>query len=130
MPGLTKRGSFNVIPSPEELAKYDFSDKSSLTSTIWNVNITFIVLVGVVILLRVYTRARMTGHFFVDDVLAIFAAVFTLVSASTSLVATRYGLGMHVWNLPLPVENVMENVKQCVQVGLPAFPTSSPSLSG
>ena len=116
MLGFAKRGAVSLTPSAEDLAKYDFSDKSTLAPTVWHVNITFIVLVGVVVSLRAFTRAHMTGRFFVDDVLAIFAALFIIVSASTSIVATRYGLGMHVWNLTPPVENIMENIKRCVQL--------------
>jgi hypothetical protein len=116
MLGFVKRGAYSLTPTPEELAKYDFNDKSSLAQTVWNVNITFIVLVGVIVGLRAFTRASVTGRFFIDDVLAIFAAFFTIVSATMSLVATRFGLGMHVWNLTPPLDNIMENIKHCVQV--------------
>ena len=98
--GTLSSGTFTSIP-PEELAKIDFSDKSSLAQSVWNVNITFMVLVAVVVSLRIFTRAHMTSHFFADDVLAIFAAVFIVVSASCALAATRFGLGEHVWNLKI-----------------------------
>jgi hypothetical protein len=117
MLGHDARDIADVIPSIDELLKnYDITDKSSLTSMVWNVNITFIVLVSVVMLLRLYTRAWITHQFFVDDVLAIFASLFILVSSATSLVATNYGLGKHVWNIPFPYENIIFSVKKCVQL--------------
>lgn len=110
-----ERRNFNpaLMPSAGELAQYDFTEKTTLAPVIWRVNLTFMVLVGVVVSLRVFTRAYMTKHFFADDVLTIIAAAFILVSASTALVATNYGLGLHVWNLPQPM---FENITQCVQV--------------
>ncbi|KAK0653064.1 hypothetical protein B0T16DRAFT_110725 [Cercophora newfieldiana] len=116
MLGHSRRDINDVIPSAEDLKNYDLTDKSSLTGMIWQVNITFIVLVSVVMLLRLYTRARITHQFFVDDILAIFAALFILVSSATSLVATQYGLGKHIWNIPFPFENVIFSVKKCVQL--------------
>ncbi|KAK0755136.1 hypothetical protein B0T18DRAFT_300858, partial [Schizothecium vesticola] len=101
---------------PEELAKIDFSDKSSLSESVWNVNITFMVLVAVIVSMRIFTRAHMTSNFFADDVLAIFAAVFIVVSASCALAATRFGLGEHVWNLPPPLALMEETIKKCVQL--------------
>ncbi|KAK3326898.1 hypothetical protein B0H66DRAFT_638090 [Apodospora peruviana] len=103
----------NLIPSTDELAQYDFTDKSSLAPAVWHVNLTFIVLVGVAVSLRIFTRAYMTRHFFIDDVLAVFAALFTMISASTALTATRYGLGLHVWNVQQPM---LENLTNCVQL--------------
>lgn len=110
-----ERNTFNpqLIPSSGELARYDFSDKTSLAPSIWHVNLTFIVLVGVVVSLRICTRAYITKHFFADDWLAVIAAAFILVSASTALVATKYGLGLHVWNLQQPM---FDKIMQCVQV--------------
>ncbi|KAK4443072.1 hypothetical protein QBC34DRAFT_337518 [Podospora aff. communis PSN243] len=117
MLGHAARDIADVIPSIDELLKnYDITDKSSLTSMIWNVNITFIVLVSVVMVLRLYTRAWITHQFFIDDVLAIFASLFILVSSATALVATNYGLGKHVWNIPWPYENIINTVKTCVQL--------------
>ena len=120
MLGLSERttaaaATFNIV-SPEELANIDFSDKSSHASSVWSVNITFIVLVGIIVSMRVFTRAQMTGRFFADDVLAVFATLFIIISASCALVATRFGLGQHVWNLPPPLTLIEETVKKCVQV--------------
>ncbi|KAK0629461.1 hypothetical protein B0T17DRAFT_457636, partial [Bombardia bombarda] len=112
----SERETFSPIPSTDDLSKYDLSDKSTLAPAIWQVNLTFIVLVGVVVSLRIFTRAYITRHFFVDDILAVVAAISTLVSSSTALAATRYGLGMHVWNLPLPVDNILDMIKHCVQL--------------
>ncbi|KAK3327030.1 hypothetical protein B0T19DRAFT_151123 [Cercophora scortea] len=106
----------DLIPSADDLTHYDFSDKSTLAPAIWQVNLTFSVVIGVVVTLRVFTRAFLTRHFFIDDILIVFAALFTLVSATTALVATRYGLGMHVWNLPPPLDNMMDMLKHCVQL--------------
>lgn len=114
--GTLTTGSLTSIP-PKELAKIDFSDKSSLAGSVRNVNITFMVLVAVIVSMRVFTRAHMTSNFFADDVLAIFAALCIVVSASCALAATRYGLGEHVWNLTPPLEFIEETVKKCVQVG-------------
>ncbi|KAK3935586.1 hypothetical protein QBC46DRAFT_46352 [Diplogelasinospora grovesii] len=106
----------NIFFSPEQVAQIDWNYHSTLAPAIWRVNLTFIVLVGVVVSLRIFTRAYITRHFFVDDVLIVFAAIFTLVSSSTALAATRYGLGQHVWNLPMPVENMLDELKHCVQL--------------
>ena len=116
---LFGRATFTRITNDGwDLSGVDLSDKTSLAPDIWRVNLPLIVLVGVVVSLRVFTRAYLTGHLFVDDILAIMATVFTLGSASTALIGTRYGLGNHVWNLPLPVSNIMEMVTRCVQVRL------------
>ncbi|KAM7185221.1 hypothetical protein V8F20_011903 [Naviculisporaceae sp. PSN 640] len=111
----SERSSFNpqLMPSTGELAQYDFTDKTTLAPAIWVVNLTFIILVSLVVSLRVFTRAFLTKHFFVDDWLTIIAATFILLSASTALVATKYGLGLHVWNLPQPI---FENIRTCVQL--------------
>ncbi len=116
MPWISRRGAYNLTPTAEELANYDFTDKSSLVGEVWRINIAFIVLVSVFVSLRVFTRASITRQFFVDDVLAIFATLFILVSSATSIVATRYGLGMHVWNLEPPLDSIMVNIQRCVQV--------------
>lgn len=122
--GTLSTGSFTSIP-PEELAKIDFSDKSSIAASVRNVNITFMVLVAVIVSMRIFTRAHMTSNFFADDVLAIFAALCIVVSASCALAATRYGLGEHVWNLTPPLAFIEETVKKCVQVRRPSRPEVS-----
>ncbi|KAK3365498.1 hypothetical protein B0T24DRAFT_723232 [Lasiosphaeria ovina] len=111
-----KRDTPTPFPSIQDLAQYDLSDRSTSAPVIWRVNLTFIVLVGVVVSLRIFTRAFITRHFFADDVLAVFAAIFTLVSASTALAATEYGLGMHVWNLPPPISNMVDMITHCVKL--------------
>ncbi|KAK3493606.1 hypothetical protein B0T13DRAFT_504088 [Neurospora crassa] len=111
LPRQAQRPSF----SPDILAGYDVSDKSTQKPTIWQVNLVLIVLVGVVVSLRIVCRAYITRRLFVDDFFIILAGLFTLVSASMALAATRYGLGEHIWNLPMPVENMLDMLRQCVK---------------
>lgn len=110
-----------VRPSfgPDSLVGYDLSDKSTQKPTIWEVNLVLIVLVGVVVSLRIVCRAYITRRLFVDDYLIILAGLCTLVSASMALAATRYGLGEHIWNLPMPMENILEMLTECVKVSSP-----------
>lgn len=115
-PRQAERPSF----SPDTLAGYNLSDKSTQKPTIWQVNLVLIVLVGAVVSLRIVCRAYITRRLFVDDYLIILAGLFTLVSASMALAATRYGLGEHIWNLPLPVDNMLEMLTQCVKVSSPS----------
>ncbi|KAK1777076.1 hypothetical protein QBC45DRAFT_470501 [Copromyces sp. CBS 386.78] len=110
-PRQAERPSF----SPDTLAGYDLSDKSTQKPTIRQVNLVLIVLVGVVVSLRIVCRGYITRRLFVDDYLIILAGLFTLVSASMALAATRYGLGEHIWNLPLPVDNMLEMLTRCVK---------------
>src|SRR5689334_8856791 len=120
MSAFSRRDVEDVLPgfNIEDFLKYgyDITDQSSLVSMVWNVNITFIVLVSVFMLLRLYTRARITHQFFVDDVLAILAAICILVSSATAMSATQYGLGKHVWNIPLPFANIVTSIMKCVQL--------------
>lgn len=58
---------YSVIPTPEQLADIDFSDHSTLTTAVWGVNVAFLILVAIVVVLRMYTRACITRQFFTDD---------------------------------------------------------------
>lgn len=59
---------FDVLPiTPEEIAQIDFNDHSTVAPAVWAVNVTFMVLVGIVVALRIYTRACITKQFFIDD---------------------------------------------------------------
>lgn len=113
--------------SPDTLAGYDLSDKSTQKPTIWQVNLVLIVLVGVVVSLRIICRAYITRRLFVDDYLIILAGLFTLVSSSMALAATRYGLGEHIWNLPMPLDNILYMLTECVKVSVSAGPENSES---
>lgn len=65
---LRSRGDSVFLPaSPEELAKLNFNDHSTLAPAVWAVNVTFIVIVIIVVALRTYTRACITRQFFSDD---------------------------------------------------------------
>jgi hypothetical protein len=60
-------GSNTYLPTPQQLAQIDFSDRSTNLATIWAVNITSVVLVSVIVSVRIYVRTGFKGSLFLDD---------------------------------------------------------------
>ncbi|KAH8880312.1 hypothetical protein GQ53DRAFT_833471 [Thozetella sp. PMI_491] len=112
---LLRRG-LDAMSTPDEISQLNSTDLSTLEPTVWWVNLTFIVLVFVVLFLRLFARIWFTGKIFADDVLIIFAAGSLLVASVAAIVGTNYGLGRHVVNIPPPVDNILNSVKRCIQL--------------
>lgn len=64
---MTLRRDFSLFPTPDQIDQIDFSDHSTLAPAVWAVNVTFIVLVIVLVGLRIYARACITRQLFADD---------------------------------------------------------------
>ncbi|KAF2676300.1 hypothetical protein K458DRAFT_397033 [Lentithecium fluviatile CBS 122367] len=98
---------------PVDTSSFDFTDHSSRIANVEMANITLIVLVGCFVGLRLFVRACLVRKIFLDDILITLASVLTIALASVCIVATHYGLGTHVWLLP--VASVFDTVKSCIQ---------------
>ncbi|OCK94201.1 uncharacterized protein K441DRAFT_637026 [Cenococcum geophilum 1.58] len=97
-----------------DISQFDFGDHSTNKGAILKVTITSIILVSLVVVVRALVRAYIVRRVFLDDVLIIFGAVFTVALSATTLAATKYGLGQHVWNLDLT--NILSETKHCIQL--------------
>ncbi|KAF2853823.1 hypothetical protein T440DRAFT_389092 [Plenodomus tracheiphilus IPT5] len=95
-----------------DISQFDFTDRSSRVASLRIVNIVLIVCVLSVVGLRIFARLKYVQRIFADDVLIIFATVFTIGLASTCIAATYHGLGTHVW--VLPTLTIIESMKNCI----------------
>ncbi|OCL03266.1 hypothetical protein AOQ84DRAFT_272316, partial [Glonium stellatum] len=93
---------------------FDFGNHSTNKGAILKVTITSITLVGLVVALRILVRAYIVRRVFLDDVLIIFGAAFTVALSATTLAAIKYGLGQHVWNLDLT--DILDETKHYIQL--------------
>ncbi|KAF2877998.1 hypothetical protein BDV95DRAFT_633475 [Massariosphaeria phaeospora] len=96
-----------------DLSEFDFSNQSSNVQRVKTANIALIALVALFVGLRLFVRMRIVRKVFLDDVLIVFAAVFTITLASVCLGATSHGLGTHFWMLPSA--DVFDITKSCIQ---------------
>ena len=53
--------------SGDDWDQIDLNDHSTIAPEVWRINLTFIVLVGIVVSLRISTRALMIRQLFLDD---------------------------------------------------------------
>ncbi|CAO2653938.1 Nn.00g106710.m01.CDS01 [Neocucurbitaria sp. VM-36] len=95
-----------------DISQFDFDDHSSRVDSIKTTNILLIVLVMSIVSLRIFSRAVFVRNIFADDVFILLAAAFTVALAATCISATRYGLGTHVWLLP--VSTIIQTMKNCI----------------
>ncbi|OJJ32820.1 hypothetical protein ASPWEDRAFT_594015 [Aspergillus wentii DTO 134E9] len=79
----------------------NYTDPATHGQGIVIANIIFGVLVLVSIVLRVYSRVRITSSFGVDDIFILFAtAVALTMYVVMSVGSARYGWNRHVWDIP------------------------------
>ncbi|KAI4945072.1 hypothetical protein J4E91_008049 [Alternaria rosae] len=95
-----------------DITQFDFSDHSSKVNSLTITCAVFIALVVSTVGLRLFARGKYVGHIFADDVLIICAAVFTVALAGVCIAATQYGLGRHIWLLP--VTTLFDTLKDCI----------------
>ncbi|CAN9457782.1 unnamed protein product [Alternaria alternata] len=95
-----------------DISQFDFSDHSSRLGAVTITCTVFIALVVLTVALRIFSRARYVRHIFLDDVLIILAAVFTVALAGMCIAATHHGLGQHIWLLPIPT--LFDTLKNCI----------------
>ncbi|KAF1945858.1 hypothetical protein EJ02DRAFT_473841 [Clathrospora elynae] len=95
-----------------DTSKLDFNDHSSRVASVKITNTVFIILVVLTVGLRIFARARYVHKIFADDVLVIFATVFTVGLGVTSIAATSHGLGQHVWDVDS--QTVFQTTKTCI----------------
>ncbi|KLU92881.1 hypothetical protein MAPG_11826 [Magnaporthiopsis poae ATCC 64411] len=89
------------------LDQIDWNNKSNLAPSVKVVNIIVITIVAVVVALRIWVRATIVGRLMPDDILIIIAAIFQFVTSAMGILATNYGLGQHIWNLPGTVNAIL-----------------------
>lgn len=58
---------YTFPPTGDDWDQIDLSNHSTISPAVWRINLTFIVLVGFVVSLRVSTRALMVRQLFLDD---------------------------------------------------------------
>ncbi|PSN61477.1 hypothetical protein BS50DRAFT_504244 [Corynespora cassiicola Philippines] len=96
-----------------DISSFDFSDHSSNVPSVKTANAILIVLVSCFVGLRVFVRLFIVRKIFLDDILILAAAVFTITLAAVCIAATNHGLGTHVWLLP-PAD-AFDIAKSCIQ---------------
>ncbi|KAK1971091.1 hypothetical protein LY78DRAFT_715214 [Colletotrichum sublineola] len=87
---------------------------NTLVTTIWGVNLTAFIFVGIIVPLRVVVRCTVTRKFFNDDVLVIIAAIFTFGICSLLPLATDLGLGQH--SSDIDAADLADNTKYLFQL--------------
>ncbi|EFX05459.1 plasma membrane protein [Grosmannia clavigera kw1407] len=113
LPEWRPYGNSLLSVTPEEISKFDLSDKSSLTGVVIAVPATCISLITVIVSLRLLLRRHTIGRLLVDDYLIVLASVFTIVVCSSVLAASQYGLGKHIWNLDFVT--IIPHLKRCIR---------------
>ncbi|KAL2003971.1 hypothetical protein VTN02DRAFT_1267 [Thermoascus thermophilus] len=93
------------LPPPDVLAtwpKPNYVDPVTRGDALLIVNIVSISLSFSVVLLRIFTRLRITGSFGTDDALIIAAMLCAVaMCVVTSLAASQYGWDRHIWDVPM-----------------------------
>ncbi|EMD66616.1 hypothetical protein COCSADRAFT_85047 [Bipolaris sorokiniana ND90Pr] len=95
-----------------DISQFNFQDHSSNVPFVRITCTIIIVLVLVTVALRIVARLKYVHKIFFDDVLIIFAALFTVALAAACIVSTTHGLGQHIWVLPLL--DVLEKLKSII----------------
>ncbi|RMZ87274.1 hypothetical protein DV736_g5504, partial [Chaetothyriales sp. CBS 134916] len=83
-------------------------------ASIINLNAAFIAITDSVIVLRLLARWRIVEQVAVDDYLMALACLCTTALSTLSIVGTRYGLGRHIYDLP--VATLVPNLKKVLQI--------------
>ncbi|KAF2195806.1 hypothetical protein K469DRAFT_650000 [Zopfia rhizophila CBS 207.26] len=96
-----------------DTSQLNLNDHSSNVGIVRRTNITLIALVGFFVGLRLFVRACIVRNIFLDDVLILVAAAFTIVLAAVCIAATGHGLGTHVWMLNF--ETIIDTIKSSIQ---------------
>ncbi|KAI9830455.1 MAG: hypothetical protein M1838_005810 [Thelocarpon superellum] len=78
----------------------DFNAYSSKAHRILSVNIVGIILAVIFMVIRLYTRIKVTRLLGADDYAAMAALVFVLAFSGLILDCYSIGLGQHLWNVP------------------------------
>ncbi|RMZ69597.1 integral membrane [Pyrenophora seminiperda CCB06] len=113
MPGQQPRSNLILFGGIEvDISQLDFNDHTSNVAAIKISCIIFIALVIPVVALRIFSRLKCGHRIFTDDVLIMFATGFTVSLAVMCIAATRYGLGEHIWLIPMG--SVFETMKGCI----------------
>ncbi|KAK1918109.1 hypothetical protein P3342_000829 [Pyrenophora teres f. teres] len=95
-----------------DISQLNFNDHSSNVAAIKISCIVFIALIIPVVTLRIYSRLKCGYRISADDVLILCAAGFRVGLAVMCIAATRYGLGEHIWLIP--VGSVFDTMKGCI----------------
>ncbi|RMZ83984.1 hypothetical protein DV737_g1279, partial [Chaetothyriales sp. CBS 132003] len=83
-------------------------------ASIVNVNATFIAVTDSVIVLRLLARWLIVERVAVDDYFMALAGLFTTALSTSSIVGTHYGLGRHIYDLP--VATLVPSLKKVLQI--------------
>lgn len=71
----------------------------STVGTIIRLNAAFMAAIAILISIRLYVRLKIVRRLGSDDVLMVFAALFTVALSALCIVGTKFGLGRHEWDL-------------------------------
>ncbi|KAK0750688.1 hypothetical protein B0T18DRAFT_54677 [Schizothecium vesticola] len=88
------------VPPPPGVIT-NFTDPDSLSATSLAINVIFLAIAGVFVILRFYTRACITRRVGWDDYMVPPGLCFCASSIVLSQLSTNYGIGRHVWDVPL-----------------------------
>ncbi|ORY16002.1 hypothetical protein BCR34DRAFT_144800 [Clohesyomyces aquaticus] len=104
-----------IIPNGHtfDISQFNFSDHSSNVGSIHSTNITLIVLVGTVVGLRLFVRASLVRKVFLDDILILVAAAFTVALAAVCIAGTSHGIGTHLWLLDFTA--IFQTIQTAIQ---------------
>lgn len=81
------------------------------------VNIICICFAFLVVMLRLYTRLRITCSFGVDDILIIFGLIFAIAMVVVTSIATEdWAWNRHIWDVPMSWLPTVQKLNLCFQI--------------
>lgn len=81
------------------------------------VNVVCITMAFLVVMLRLYTRFRITCSAGVDDVLIVIGLIFAIAMVViTSLATEAWGWNRHIWDVPMPWLPTLQKLNLCFQI--------------
>ncbi|KAJ5182712.1 hypothetical protein N7492_000328 [Penicillium capsulatum] len=93
------------LPPPAVMATWptpNYVDPPTRGHGVLIVNIVCICFAFVVVILRLYTRLRITCSFGMDDILIVFGLIFAIAMvAVTSLATENWAWNRHIWDVPM-----------------------------
>ena len=81
------------------------------------VNVVCISLAFMVVMLRLYTRLRITCSAGIDDILIVFGLAFAIAMAAvTSLASENWGWNRHIWDVPPTWLSTVQKLNMVFQI--------------
>ncbi|KAI9672493.1 MAG: hypothetical protein M1817_003259 [Caeruleum heppii] len=89
-----------TIPPPPGVTP-NYENPESIADRVIVVNAVFLPLAIIFVILRSFTRIHLTHGFGMDDYALVVSLLLSIAFTSIAIVQTHYGLGMHLWEVPL-----------------------------